>query len=125
MAKILVIEDVDAVRRAIVSVLRTLGGHDVITASDGQMGLEVLEKETVDLTVTDIWMPKEDGISFLQKAKERYPAMPVIVVTGGGPNFPPIELSASIMESHGADQVLIKPFDDEDLLAAVAKLTTT
>ena len=51
--------------------------------------------------------------------------MPVIVVTGGGPNFPPIELSASIMESHGADQVLIKPFDDEDLLAAVAKLTTT
>ena len=125
MAKILVIEDVDAVRRAIVSVLQTLGGHDVITASDGQMGLEVLEKETVDLTVTDIWMPKEDGISFLQKAKERYPTMPVIVVTGGGPNFPPIELSASIMESHGADQVLIKPFDDEDLLAAVAKLTTT
>ena len=125
MAKILVIEDVDAGRRAIVSVLQTLGGHDVITASDGQMGLEVLEKETVDLTVTDIWMPKEDGISFLQKAKERYPTMPVIVVTGGGPNFPPIELSASIMESHGADQVLIKPFDDEDLLAAVAKLTTT
>jgi CheY-like chemotaxis protein len=124
MAKILVVEDADAVRRAIVAVLTTLGGHEVISATDGNAGLEMLERHPVELAITDIWMPGEDGIAFLRKAKAKHPDLPVIVVTGGGPAFPPIELSLSVVEAHGADLVLIKPFEDEDLLAAVLRLTT-
>ncbi|PKU24965.1 response regulator [Telmatospirillum siberiense] len=123
MAKILVVEDADAVRRAIVAVLATLGGHDVLSAADGGSALEILDQQEIDLAITDIWMPGEDGIAFLRKAKAKRPDLPVIVVTGGGPAFPPIELSLSVVEAHGADAVLIKPFEDADLLAAVARLT--
>lgn len=124
MAKILVVEDADAVRRAIVAVLATLGGHEVVAAADGNSGLALLDHQPMDLAITDIWMPGEDGIAFLRKAKAKCPGLPVIVVTGGGPAFPPIELSLSVVEAHGADAVLIKPFEDEDLLAAVLRLTT-
>ncbi len=125
MVKVLVVEDADAVRRAIVAVLTTLGGHDVVAASDGAGGLAILDRLPIDVAVTDIWMPGEDGIAFLRKAKAMRPAMPVIVVTGGGPAFPPIELSLSVVEAHGADAVLIKPFEDEDMLNAVTRLTAS
>ena len=123
MAKVLVIEDIEAVRNAMVAVLSTLGGHEVVSASDGKAGLDLLESCRVDLAVTDIWMPREDGIAFLRDVKQRYPSLPVIVVTGGGPHFPPMELTVAIVESHGADAVLIKPFEDEALLAAARGLT--
>lgn len=123
MAKILVVEDAAPVRRAIVAVLTTLGGHEVTAAADGNAGMAVLESAPIDLAVTDIWMPGEDGIAFLRRAKALHPTLPVIVVTGGGPAFPPIELSLSVVEAHGADAVLIKPFEDADLLAAVERLT--
>jgi CheY-like chemotaxis protein len=122
MARVLVIEDVEAVRTAIAGVLRTIGRHDVSTAGDVAQALALMADQPVDVVVTDIWMPGEDGIDFLRKARERHPDLPVIVVTGGGPKFPPIELTASVVEAHGADVVLIKPFEDEDLLAAVAQL---
>ncbi|MDR3436865.1 response regulator [Telmatospirillum sp.] len=124
MARILVVEDADAVRRAIVAVLTTLGRHDVIAAEDGKAGLAALKANRIDLAITDIWMPGEDGIAFLREAKTLRPGLPVIIVTGGGPSFPPIELSLSVVEAHGADAVLIKPFEDDDLLAAVKRLTT-
>ncbi|MTJ81524.1 MAG: response regulator [Telmatospirillum sp.] len=123
MARILVVEDMEPVRKAIVAVLSTLGGHEVIAAADGKAGLEALESNPVDLAVTDIWMPGEDGIAFLRRAKEERPGLPVVIITGGGPSFPPIELSLSVVEAHGAAAVLIKPFEDEDLLATVARLT--
>lgn len=123
MAKILVVEDVDAVRRAIVAVLITLGKHEVLSAADATTGLTLLDSYPVDLVVTDIWMPGWDGIAFLRKVKEGKPDLPVIVITGGGPAFPPIELSLSVVEAHGADAVLIKPFEDDDLLATVKSLT--
>lgn len=123
MATVLVIEDAEAVRKAIVSVLQVIGGHTVLSAADGQAGMELLRGQAVDVAVTDIWMPGEDGIAFLREAKTLRPDLPVIVVTGGGPDFPPIELSVSVVESHGADAVLIKPFEDEDLLEAVVRLT--
>lgn len=124
MARILVVEDADPVRRAIVAVLSTLGKHEVLSAPDACTGLKLLDQHSLDAVVTDIWMPGADGIAFLRQAKEKQPNLPVIIVTGGGPAFPPIELSLSVVEAHGADAVLIKPFEDEDLLTAVSQLTT-
>jgi CheY-like chemotaxis protein len=123
MARVLVVEDVEAVRNAIVAVLTRLGGHEVVSAGDGAAGLALLAAGPVDVVVTDIWMPGGDGIAFLQEAKTRHPGLPVIVVTGGGPKFPPIELSVSVVESHGADAVLIKPFEDDELLDAVRQFS--
>lgn len=122
MARVLVVEDVEAVRKAISAVLTTLGGHEVITAPNGRTGLDLLSFHDIDVVISDIWMPGKDGIAFLKEAKALHPTLPVIVITGGGPDFPPIELSVTVVESHGADAVLIKPFEDETLLAHVARL---
>lgn len=123
MAKVLVVEDADAVRNAVAAVLTVMGDHDVVHASDGSSGLAALNAYAIDVAVTDIWMPGTDGIAFLREAKSKYPHIPVIVITGGGPNFPPIELSMTVAQSCGADTILIKPFEDDDLLAAVTRLT--
>ncbi|TAN58998.1 MAG: response regulator [Rhodospirillales bacterium] len=119
MSKILVVEDIDKVRKAVVAVLEGPGGHDVISARDGQEGLSLLDQHTFDVAITDIWMPGEDGIAFLRQAKAKHPELPVIVITGGGPNFPPMEMSLAVVKSHGADAVLIKPFENAELLAVI------
>ncbi|MGH7673249.1 MAG: response regulator, partial [Gemmatimonadales bacterium] len=61
MARIIVIDDQEAVRRA---VRRALGpaGHHVLEASDGEMGLQLLADHGADLVITDIFMPGQDGI---------------------------------------------------------------
>lgn len=123
MARVLVVEDTEAVRKAVSAVLATLGGHEVIAAANGRTGLDLLAFHDIDVVVTDIWMPGKDGIAFLKEAKSLHPRLPVIVITGGGPDFPPIELSVSVVEAQGADAVLIKPFEDDALLEQVARLT--
>lgn len=119
MSKVLVVEDIDKVRKAVVAVLEGPGGHDVISARDGREGLCLLDQHAFDVAITDIWMPGEDGIAFLRQAKAKHPKLPVIVITGGGPNFPPMEMSLAVVKSHGADAVLIKPFENSELLAAI------
>lgn len=119
MSKILVVEDMDKVRKAVVAVLEGPGGYEVVAARDGREGLELLGLHAFDVVVTDIWMPGEDGIAFLRQAKALHPALPVIVITGGGPNFPPMEMSLAVVKSHGADAVLIKPFENSELLNAI------
>lgn len=122
MARILVVEDIEKVRKAVVAVLEGPGGHDVIAAKDGREGLDLLDHHAFDLAITDIWMPGEDGIAFLRQAKAARPGLPVIIITGGGPNFPPMEMSLAVVKSHGADAVLIKPFENSELLAAVERV---
>lgn len=122
MARILVVEDIDKMRKAIVLALEALGGHEVISATDGRAGLDLLERNDIDIAITDIWMPGQDGIAFLKEVKTKHPDVPVIIITGGGPNFPPMEMSLSVVKSHGADAVLIKPFENSELLETVERI---
>ena len=54
----------------------------VITASNGQEGMELFESETPDLAIVDVKMPGMDGITLLKKMKERRPEIPVAIFTG-------------------------------------------
>lgn len=78
--KILVVEDEKPMARALELKL-THEGFEVKTAFNGEMGLEILEKENFDLLILDLMMPKVDGFMFLQKLQEQGKNIPAIVLS--------------------------------------------
>ncbi len=120
MATILVVEDKQPARQSIVEVLDG-AGHQVLEAEDGEQALERLAAATVDLVIADIWMPRLNGIALLKAIKTRDTAPPVLVITGGSP-VTSLEVSAILADTWAADQILYKPFEPRDLLAAVSRL---
>ena len=115
MAKILVIEDVDDARN---SIRRTLEmyGYDVITAPEGKKGLNLIQENTPDLVITDIFMPEMEGLETIRRIVKSKPNLPVIVMTG---SIEPSFLEAGL--EFGAVCGLYKPFTPEKLLSAVSK----
>ncbi|MCA9564209.1 MAG: sigma-54-dependent Fis family transcriptional regulator [Myxococcales bacterium] len=83
MAKILIADDEDGVRSFLAEALE-MSGHRVTDVGDGVLAAEALEKESYDLLLTDLKMPRMDGLSLLALAAERAPEMPVIVLTAHG-----------------------------------------
>lgn len=119
MARILVAEDVEEMREAIELVLSG-NGHDVTLAEDGEVASELLKGNTFDVMVLDIWMPKKGGLELMREITETYADLPIIVVSGGGPDAT-LENVTAISDLYGAIRVLYKPFEDEELIEAVAE----
>jgi CheY-like chemotaxis protein len=92
-------------------------GHAVLEAGDGFEAIGVLERDEVDLVVSDIIMPEVDGIGLLLKLRKQYPQLRVIVISGGGrtQNVDFLRMA----ETLGADRVLAKPFTPDQLQSAV------
>ncbi len=111
MAKILAVEDEALVRILIVETLAD-AGHAVLDASDGESALAVV-KETpdLDIIVTDVRMSKMDGFSLARLAREIRPDLPVLFMTG--------YMGADVPANFPSAKVLQKPFDPDDLLAAI------
>src|SRR5947208_14413081 len=82
MARIIVIDDNDAARVTMRRVLEK-AGHQVLEASDGDAGLKLLAEIGVTLVITDIFMPRQDGIVTLRRIKKEFPGVRVIAVSGG------------------------------------------
>jgi two-component system, chemotaxis family, chemotaxis protein CheY len=112
--KILVVDDVPAVQVSISATLEA-AGHTVSLASSGRQALSCLQDEAFDVVVTDLWMPDGDGLRLIKQLRDKRGAPRVIAITGGGPKLS-IEMASSLAEVWGADQVLLKPFDDRRLL---------
>ncbi len=117
MANVLVVEDMALVRQSVRAVLED-AGHTVHEAADGEAGLALLGSQRFDLVVADIWMPQLDGIAMLKAIKGQDQPPPVIIISGGGPKAS-LELSATLAETWGADAILYKPFEDQELLDAL------
>lgn len=111
MAKILAVEDEALVRILIVETLID-AGHEVLEAPDGESALAIV-KETpdIDLIVTDVRMSKMDGFSLAVFAREVRPDLNVLFMTG----YMGTDVPAKIPNA----KVLQKPFDPDDLLAAI------
>lgn len=120
MANILLVEDVPLVRQSVRAILEA-SGHGVVEAADGREGLSALKTQRFDLVVADIWMPNTDGIALLKEIKAGPTPLPVIIISGGGPKAS-LEISSSLAETWGADTVLYKPFEDEELTEAVNRI---
>ncbi len=109
---VLIIDDEDLIRNVVREYCLN-EGYNVLEASNGIEGLNILENNNVDIIVLDIMMPKMDGYTFFSKMKEKY-------------NTPTIVLSARNEEydklfgfSIGIDDYLTKPFSPKELIARI------
>lgn len=121
MSRILLADDVPAVRLSIAVMLQA-AGHDVTQASDGAAALGLLRRHSFDMVITDLWMPVLDGIDLLKHLRVHRPDIKVIAMSGGAAGRAPIGISMMIARAWGADAVFQKPFDNEDLLSEVRRL---
>lgn len=117
MAKVLVIDDVEAVREAMALVLEN-AGHEVLQAADGVEGLRRLGEGPVDLLITDVLMPGADGIEVIKEVRRSAPHLKVIAMSGGG-NRLPAGFSLKMAQAFGAKAVLYKPFENAELVETV------
>ena len=119
MTEILLINDMAGVRRTVVSML-TRAGHNVTAAETGASGLELMRTRHFDLVITDMLMPDVDGADILGQLNSLPNRPRVIAISGGGAGLS--AESALRLARIKADAFLEKPFDREDLLAAIDKL---
>lgn len=119
MARILVIEDEEIVRGVIRRVL-SAKGFEVLEAEDGRMGLEMYDKGSIDLVLTDIVMPNKEGLETIRELKKIDPEAKIIAVSGGGRNTPYDYLK--LAEKFGAAKSFEKPFDWDDLVGTIHDL---
>lgn len=121
MRRILLVEDQPLVRKAVRGALED-AGFSVTEAGDGEEGLTAARKakEPFHLAIVDIWMPRVDGIEFLKQVRGIHADLPVVIISGGGPDAP-LEVKAHLAQAHGAHEVLFKPFEDDELMAAVER----
>lgn len=83
MARVLIIDDEPSVRTVLRALLER-EGHTVRDEPDSRAGLALLRTSSVDLVLTDIFMPEKDGIEVIMGIKRRWPRSKVIAITGGG-----------------------------------------
>jgi two-component system chemotaxis response regulator CheY len=116
---ILTVDDSATIRELLLSELAGLG-HRVTQAEDGINGLEKLALEPPDLIITDITMPRMDGIGFIQNVRrdERYKSIPILVLTTE--SDPTVKDRA---KQAGATGWIVKPFDPRKLAEAIRKVT--
>ena len=114
---ILVVDDESELRDMIARVLSE-AGHRVETASDGAIASRLFAARDFDLVVTDVIMPERDGMQVISELRRKHPQVKIIAMSGGG--HVPREHYLKMARGLGAHAVLSKPFDVQELLAAVA-----
>jgi DNA-binding response OmpR family regulator len=114
--KILLIDDDTLIRRSVARVLLQ-NGHDVITAEDGVRGMELFHRQKFDLILTDIYMPRQEGIETILTLRREDNDTKIIAISGGGNsgNMDALEMARLL----GADGVIEKPFRTDQLLAKI------
>jgi CheY-like chemotaxis protein len=121
LAKILIVDDDQAVQVTI-RLLLERAGHQVVVASGGRQGIDQLEIGGFDLLFLDIFMPGMDGFETMRVVRQRHPLVQIIVISGrpiasdpaAGPDF------LTMATKLGAVRSLQKPFRPDALLQTVA-----
>ena len=113
--RVLIVDDVEAHAQAVAESLERVG-YECTVAGSGETGLQLIEKETYDVVVTDLRMGEIDGLTLLRKTKEELPDAEVILLTGHAS-----VQSALAAGQAGASMYLTKPLDISELRASVEK----
>ncbi|HEB73391.1 MAG TPA: response regulator [Nitrospirae bacterium] len=123
MAKILVVDDELGIR---VSLWRALefSGHKVTLAKDGEEGDRLFRENPTDLVITDLVMPKKEGLEFMSGLLVDFPDLKILVISGGGvkASSKDIELLLDTAQTRGAVKTFAKPFELHEILACVRDL---
>ena len=112
---ILVVEDDMDLREALGDTLR-MAGYQTVLVQDGRLALDAIEHSEPALVITDIQMPRMDGHELLKHIKQRWPEMPVMLMTAYGS----IQKAVEAMRD-GAIDYLTKPFEAEVLVNMVGR----
>ena len=112
---ILVVDDEEIVRTTLQEIVE-YGGYKCTGASDGKMALEVLNREPVDVVITDIRMPGMDGLVLTETIKKKHD-VDVIVITGYGGEF-----SYEEAMDKGASDFAVKPIRPAELIARLKRV---
>jgi CheY-like chemotaxis protein len=117
MAKrVCVIEDDELQRRTLALILRE-AGYEVLEADDGDVGIDLVRHERPDVVITDILMPKTEGIETIQKIRAISPDIRIVAISGGGRVS--LELNLNLARQFGAHACLSKPIAKSKLCAAI------
>jgi len=128
MARILVVDDEPEIRDLCVVALRE-AGHHVLQADNGQMALDLHRRAPQDLVLLDMFMPIKDGLETLKALRESQKMPKIIAVSAGwrvtgrkhANDGPPRDVLEEARAA-GADAILQKPFDPDDLVRTVQTL---
>ena len=117
--QILVVDDEANLRRVLTAQL-SRDGYEVHTAPDGEAGLAVLREHHIDLVITDLRMPKMDGLELLRQALRGDPQLPVVILTAHGT----VDNAVEALKT-GAFDYITKPFDQAEVRTIVKKALRT
>ncbi|MEO7112853.1 MAG: sigma-54 dependent transcriptional regulator [Polyangiaceae bacterium] len=113
--QVLIVDDEPNLRK-ILSAQLSRDGYDVLTAEDGEQGLQILREHHIDLVVTDLKMPKVDGMALMREALREDPELPIVMITAHGT----VDTAVEALKL-GAFDYLTKPFDKDEVRQIVAK----
>jgi len=113
--RIVVVDDEDMVLVALSSFLALETRHEVLTFTRARDALEYIEKNDVDMIISDFLMPEMDGLSFLRNARDLRPEVPRIILTG----YADKENAIKAINEVGLYQYIEKPWSNDDLLLVI------
>ncbi|WP_119460104.1 response regulator [Rhodospirillaceae bacterium SYSU D60014] len=118
MARVLIIDDEQRVRSAVRQMLKS-GGHEVTEASHGLMGMNMLKQMSVDVVITDIFMPVQDGLQTIRELRKSHPKTKILAISGSewSETYDVLHLAGKL----GAHRVLRKPFTVAELETALSQ----
>jgi CheY-like chemotaxis protein len=119
MPRILVIDD-EASFRSLLRQILERAGYEVLDAPDGLTGLKLYRENLIDLAIIDLSMPEVTGIDLIQQLRKQFPDAKIIAISGGGPKGDFDLLPAARVL--GAQRAFLKPFNHQELLAAIKEL---
>ena len=114
MARILIVDDDEADRTVLGTVLER-AGHETFFAADGEEALRDYRGGAIDIVITDLQMPSVHGLELITLLRDRFPRPAIIAISGTGE--PQLEMAHAL----GAEATLSKPIDPHLLLNAIAK----
>ena len=119
MLKVLIVDDEDLVRRGIVLGVDWAARGCVVVgeASNGEEGIAAVERYSPNLIITDVRMPRMDGIEMMKQLRQKGCKAHVIILTA----YSDFSYARSALQ-FGADDYLLKPFRDQELIAAIDKV---
>ena len=116
--RILLVDDEPSVREVVCTRLMSLG-FEVLTAKDGQEGLDLARKESPDVVLLDLMLPKLDGYKVCRMLKfdKAFENIPVVIFSAKGS-----DADKKLAEQAGADAYMVKPFDFKLFTQTIQKL---
>lgn len=104
------------------SLLLSAAGYRIGICEDPTIALQVNEQQPADVLITDIFMPRVDGLETITRFRSRWPALKIVAISGGGTLTRGDYLEVAVRL--GADATLRKPFEPQALLDLVHQLVS-